>query len=69
MLSSCSALLNTILGQDECNYTGCDRTRIDNCDYCIVHCGSYNIPSDFNSKVDKSIREQMDIYRKSNNNK
>lgn len=56
------AVINSLLGFDECNYPGCERTQLDNCNYCGFHCDSYTVPDNFNSKVGKSIDKQVRDY-------
>lgn len=60
--NSC-ALLNVLLGYEECNYPDCTRECINNCNYCMLHCDRYNVPSDLNQKVDQSIQKQLEIDR------
>lgn len=66
-LHSC-AVVNALLGYDECNYPNCTRQCVENCNYCIIHCDSYNVPSDLNSKVDKSTNRQIEHYKTSDKN-
>lgn len=61
--TSC-AVVSSLLGiKDECNYPGCDNECTDNCNYCVMHCYNYGIPDDFNSKVGKSIDDQVKRHR------
>ena len=63
LFSSC-AVINSLLGlNNECCYPDCERTRINNCSYCIVHCDTYNVPEDFDSKLRKSIDKQVRQHR------
>lgn len=61
-LYSC-AVVNSLLGYDECNYPDCSEQCARNCNYCITHCTSYIVPDDLEKKADKSINEQMKRYR------
>lgn len=63
LFSSC-AVINSLLGINECNYSGCDRQCIDNCNYCDIHCDRYYVPEDLDKKINESINKQMDQYRK-----
>jgi 7-cyano-7-deazaguanine synthase in queuosine biosynthesis len=60
--SSC-AVINSLLGLDECGYPDCDRQCVENCNYCMIHCDTYNVPSDLNAKVGKSLDKQLEPYK------
>lgn len=60
--TSC-AVVNALLGYDECNYPGCTNTCVKDCNYCSTHCHSYNVPGDMNKKINQSIDKQMEQYR------
>lgn len=63
-LSFCScSVIHSFLGLDDCDYPDCKNRKVENCEYCIVHCSSYNIPDDFDNKVKKSLDNQIDYYR------
>lgn len=65
-LSACftsCAVINTLLGYDECNYPGCKNTCVEDCNYCSTHCNSYNVPGNFDKKIHQSLDKQMDQYR------
>lgn len=62
--SFCScAVVNSLLGYDECNYPNCSEQCVRDCNYCITHCNTYIIPADLEKKADKSINEQMKRYK------
>jgi len=60
--TSC-AIINALMGVDECNYPGCDRTCVKDCNYCFDHCSSYTMPGDFDKKINNSLDKQMEQYR------
>lgn len=62
--NSC-AVVNSLLGFNECAKEGCNRRCADNCDYCTIHCDSYNLPSDFDEKIKKSVDGQVNRYNTS----
>jgi hypothetical protein len=62
-LSSCASIINTLFDREKCDYTDCDNSKVDNCNYCTVHCYSYNVPDDLNSNTGKSIDKQLKQYR------
>lgn len=67
--TSC-AVINGLLGiKDKCNYPGCESECTDNCNYCVIHCYNYGIPDNFNSKVGKSIDEQVKPFQGSQKGK
>lgn len=61
-LNSC-AVINFLIGKDKCNYPNCNNDCTDNCNYCIIHCDSHYVPSDFNEKVGKSIDKQVKPFK------
>ncbi|MDR1089589.1 MAG: hypothetical protein LBL79_00820 [Prevotella sp.] len=60
--TSC-AVINALLGYEECYYTGCTNACVDNCNYCSTHCYRYNVPEDLNKKINQSIDRQLEQYR------
>lgn len=66
--SSC-AVIESLLGYDECIYPGCTKTQVSNCNYCIDHCnvGDYNLPDNFTKQTKQSIDKQVGDYNKRRN--
>lgn len=66
--SSC-AVVQSLLGLDECAYPGCTRHQVQDCNYCIEHCnvGDFNLPDGFTKQTQKSIDRQVKEYNERQN--
>lgn len=60
--TSC-AVVNSLLGYDECSYPDCTNTCVKDCNYCSKHCNSYNVPGNFDKKIHQSIDKQLEQHR------
>ncbi|MBD8388409.1 hypothetical protein [Dysgonomonas sp. BGC7] len=63
LLFSGCAIINSLLGFDKCSYPGCENQCTNDCNYCTIHCNSYNIAPDLEKKVGKSIDKQLERYK------
>lgn len=70
-LNSCEtvaqAVVDTVLGREECASPGCNRDKSAGSSYCMMHShsGGYEVPQDLNKNVNQSISKQLNEYRES----